>query len=164
MLKRIIKRAKYLKAPCPDSLKAFIEPQSASISPLDFCQIDDHDIMMAIKQWTVHPDAVLSFLCNGILNRTLLKINYTSDPVLPEIISSKKAATMSSLNISEEDAAWLVFEGEASSSTYNVENERIKILFKDGSIKDITAVDNALINENIKGKVKKYYICYPKLT
>jgi hypothetical protein len=57
---------------------------------------------------------------------------------------------------------WLVFAGEASSSTYNFENEKIKILFKDRLVKDITEVDNALINDNLKGLVKKYYICYPK--
>jgi len=33
-------------------------------------------------------------------------------------------------------------------------------LFKDGSVKDISEVDHALINENMRGKTKKYYICY----
>ena len=164
MLKRIIKRARLIQAPCAEPLKSFIELQREKITPLQFCNIDDHDIMMAIKQWTMHSDKVLSVLCDGILNRKLQKINYFSAPVDQEIIKSKTITTMSQFNISEEDAGWLVYEGEASSSTYNVENERIKILFKDGSIKDITAVDNALINENLKVKVKKYYICFPNLT
>ena len=164
MLKRIIKRARLIQAPCAEPLKSFIELQREKITPLQFCNIDDHDIMMAIKQWTMHSDKVLSVLCDGILNRKLQKINYFSAPVDQEIIKSKTISTMSHFNISEEDAGWLVYEGEASSSTYNVENERIKILFKDGSIKDITAVDNALINENLKVKVKKYYICFPNLT
>ena len=64
------------------------------------------------------------------------------------------------MQLSIEDAGWLVFTGQATSSTYNFENEHIHILFKDGSVKDISEVDNALINENLKGKVKKYYICY----
>jgi hypothetical protein len=54
----------------------------------------------------------------------------------------------------------LAFVGEASSSTYNFEDERIQILFKDGTVKDISTVDNALIHENLRGKVKKYYICH----
>ena len=62
--------------------------------------------------------------------------------------------------ITAEDASWLVFTGEAVSSTYNFEDEHIHILFKDGSVKDISEVDNALINQNMRGKVKKYYICY----
>ena len=46
------------------------------------------------------------------------------------------------------------------SSTYNFEDEHIHILFKDGTVKDISEVDNALINQNLRGTVKKYYICY----
>jgi HD superfamily phosphohydrolase len=164
MLRRIIKRAKLIKASCQHPLQTFIGLQNNNITPQQFCEIDDHDVMMAIKQWTSHPDKVLSFLCRGILNRNLLKINYSAEPVNEEMLLQKMEETMSKLSISEEDASWLVFAGEASSRTYNFEHERIKILFKDGSIKDITAVDNALINENLKGKVKKYYICYPKLS
>ena len=164
MLRRIIKRAKLIKASCQHPLQTFIGLQNNNITPQQFCEIDDHDVMMAIKQWTSHSDKVLSYLCNGILNRTLLKINYSAEPVNEEMLLQKTEETMSSLRISAEDASWLVFAGEASSRTYNFEHERIKILFKDGSIKDITAVDNALINENLKGKVKKYYICYPKLS
>ena len=52
------------------------------------------------------------------------------------------------------------FTGEAVSSTYNFEDEHIHILFKNGTVKDITEVDNALIHQNLRGKVKKYYICY----
>jgi hypothetical protein len=55
---------------------------------------------------------------------------------------------------------WLVFTGEAGSSTYNFEDEHIHILFKDGTVRDISEVDNALINQNVRGKVRKYYICY----
>jgi len=164
MLRRIIKRARLIQAPCQYPLQYFIESQNNNITPQQFCEIDDHDVMMAIKQWTSHPDKVLSYLCKGILNRNLLKINYSAEPVNEEMLLQKMKETMSKLSISEEDASWLVYAGEASSRTYNFENERIKILFKDGSIKDITAVDNALINENLKGKVKKYYICYPKLS
>ena len=66
------------------------------------------------------------------------------------------------MNLTEEEAGWLVFTGEASSSTYNFEDEHIHILFKDGSVKDISEVDDALINQNLSGKVRKYYICYPR--
>jgi UDP-3-O-[3-hydroxymyristoyl] glucosamine N-acyltransferase len=39
-------------------------------------------------------------------------------------------------------------------------DERINILFKDGSVKDISQIDNALIHQQLSGPVKKYYICY----
>ena len=67
---------------------------------------------------------------------------------------------MRRLGLSAEEAGWIVFTGEAVSSTYNFENEHIHILFKDGSVKDISEVDDALINQNLSGKTKKYYICH----
>ena len=69
---------------------------------------------------------------------------------------------MERLNINEKDASYLVFTGEAINSTYNPYNEKINILFKDGSVKDISQVDNALIQHNLSGAVKKFYICYLK--
>ena len=66
-------------------------------------------------------------------------------------------------NISEEEAGWLVFAGTTNSSTYNMEQENIHILFKDGSVKDIAEVDHALISENVRGMVKKYYFCHIRL-
>jgi len=77
-------------------------------------------------------------------------------------VIENKSAVMQRLNISPADADWLVFTGEAVSNTYNFEDEHIHILFKDGSVKDISEVDNALINQNMKSKVKKYYICYSR--
>jgi hypothetical protein len=51
--------------------------------------------MMAIKQWCSHEDKVLSILCNGIMNRKLLKIKYLSSPIdekyLQEIVSEVRA-------------------------------------------------------------------------
>ncbi len=161
MLQRIIKRAKQIKADCQEPLKSFITEPLSTISLQQFCAIDDVDVLMAIKTWCHHDDKILSSLSNGIINRKLLKVKYFPDPVAEKLLEEKKLKTCSKMNITEEDAGWLVFTGEASSSTYNFENEHIHILFKDGSVKDISEVDNALINENLRGKVKKYYICYP---
>lgn len=159
MLQRIIKRAKFVKAVCQEPLNSFINEQLTGITLQQFCGIDDYDVVMAIKSWCSHPDIVLSTLCKGIIDRHLLKVKYFSAPVDEKLLAEKKQAVINKLNISEQDADWLVFTGEASSSTYNFEDEHIYILFKDGSVKDISEVDNALINENLKGKVKKYYIC-----
>lgn len=160
MLIRIIKRARYIKAAAPVLLNKIINEPESKISIDEFCGIDDHDILAAIKLWSTHNDIVLSTLCKGIINRQLLKVNYFGTPVDNNFLQQKTKEACNKLHINEEDAGWLVFTGEATSSTYNFEDEHIHILFKDGSVKDISEVDNALINQNLKGKVKKYYICY----
>ncbi len=160
MLKRIIKRAKHIKAATQHPLHNFITQPIQTVTLEEFCNLDDYDVLSAIKGWCNHEDKILSTLCKGIINRQLLKVQYFGKPVEEEKLQIKILEACSTLNLSTEDAAWLVFTGEVSSSTYNLEKEHIHILFKNGSVKDISEVDNALINQNLMGKVKKYYICY----
>ena len=161
MLQRIIKRAKHLAAQCPQPLNSFINEPLQNITLDQFCSIDDADVLMAIKIWCAHPDKILSFLCRGIIDRQLLKVKYSSSPADENMALNKKAEAMARLDISADDAEWLVFTGVAGNSTYDFENKQIKILFKDGTVKNISQVDDALINESLRGNLKKYYICYP---
>ena len=160
MLKRIIKRAKHIKAATQQPLHNFITQPIQTVTLEEFCNLDDVDVMAAIKGWCQHEDKVLSFLCNGIINRQLLKVQFLSAPADEAVVNEKIDEAAVKLGLSKEDADWLVFSGDVSSSTYNIEKEHIHILFKDGSVKDISEVDNALINQNLMGTVKKYYICY----
>lgn len=160
MLRRIIKRAKLVKAACQEPLNSFINQPIENVTLEQFCSIDDHDVLVAIKNWCTHPDKVLSILCRGIIDRHLLKVKYAAEPFPSLSVEEKTQEIAARLSISHEDAQWLVFTGEAISSTYNFEDEHIFILFKDGPVKDISEVDHALINENMRGKTKKYYICY----
>jgi hypothetical protein len=64
------------------------------------------------------------------------------------------------LSISIDEASYLVFDGEAENYLYNPNNEKINILFKDGSVRDISQVDSPLIHQNLSRPVKKFYICF----
>jgi uncharacterized protein len=160
MLIRIIKRAKYIKASTPMPLNQFINGPVEMVTLEQFCNLDDYDIVSAIKGWCTHEDKILSFLSSGIINRHLLKVKYFPEPVDKKLVEEKTLEAKQKMTLSAEDAGWLVFTGEASNSTYNFEDEHINILFKDGSVKDISEVDDPLINQNGSGKIKKYYICY----
>jgi HD superfamily phosphohydrolase len=157
MLQRIIKRAKFIKAPTQTILHKFINEPIETVTLQEFCDLDDNDVLTAIKEWSKHPDTVLSFLCQGIINRDLLKVKYSTTPVPEELWNEKVQQAASKLQLTTEDAQWLVFTGAV---TYNFADENIFMLFKDGTVKDISAVDNPLINENLMGSTKKYYICH----
>jgi uncharacterized protein len=160
MLQQVIKRAKYLQASTQPPLAKLIQSPTEKISLKEFCALDDYDVVSAIKGWCNYPDVVLSFLCRSIIDRKLLKVKYSAEPISAPLLEEKTLEAMQIMKISREDASWLVFTGEAVSSTYNFEDEHIRILFKDGTVKDISEVDDALINQNLSGKIKKYYICF----
>ncbi len=170
MLVRIIRRAKELIArgeqarAVSDELNFFLQQTGAGLSMalhLDtFCRLDDHDVMATIKQWCRHPDKILSLLCRYLVERKLLKVKLQAVPADPAFVDEKKKEAIQKLGINEKDVDYFVFTGEASNTTYNPGDERINILFKDGTIKDISQVDNALIQHNLSDTVKKHYICY----
>ena len=168
MLVKIIERAKSIGAQSPSKvLNLFLNEEylkdGLEQNLENFCLLDDGDILFAVKAWTNHPDKVLSLLCTNIFNRDLLKIIYSGKEIEPQFIEEKKEVVMKELTLSGEEADYLVFFGETKNTTYNKDQEFISILFKDGSVKDISDVDNALINQSLFGTVKKFYICFMNL-
>jgi HD superfamily phosphohydrolase len=125
-----------------------------------FAQLDDTDVMCTIKNWCGHFDPVLGRLCKGLVDRKLLKVKLQSEPFNADKVNELRRQVAQNLKITEEEASNFVFTGEAVNTTYNPFDERIKILFKDGTVSDISKVDNALIHQQVSAPVKKYYLCH----
>lgn len=124
-----------------------------------FCELDDIDFTFAVKRWSHHSDFILSELCKRLLNRKLFKIRLQSEPFATDLVQQKVAEACQEFGIGQVEAAYFVFTGEANNTMYKIDDERIKILFKDGTVKDISTVDNPLIHQTISAPVKKFYIC-----
>lgn len=167
MLVNIIRRAKELIAKgekvvaATDGFDFFLHQKGSIEQHLDtFCHLDDNDVMATIKNWRNHPDKILSELCRSLTNRHLFKVKLQAEPFPEDLLNSHKKEVVASMGLSNEEANYFAFTGEAINTTYNPRDERINILFKDGTIKDISGVDNALIHPQLASPVKKYYICY----
>ncbi len=169
MLVKIIARAKELldhgvqPHAASNSLDFFLKQQSHNdfINHLEkFCGLDDTDVMCTIKNWCGHTDKILSTLCKGLVDRKLLKVRFQVSPFEQSMVINLKSEVIKQLKISEEEAGYFVFTGEAQNTTYNPFDEHINVLFKDGTVRDISQVDNALIHQQLSAPVKKYYLCY----
>jgi HD superfamily phosphohydrolase len=170
MLNKIIERAQELIANGIDvpvaspTLNFFLkehQPGDNFIRHLEkFSQLDDTDVMCSIKHWCSHFDFVLSRLSRGLTDRKLLKIKFQTEAFNEKEVEEKCLEIAKRLNISQKEATYLSFTGEAVNTTYNPYDEHIKILFKDGSVSDISSVANALIHQHLSSPVKKYYFCH----
>jgi uncharacterized protein len=169
MLIKIIQRAKELianKQPihCSSPILEFFLRNTGFPSIKDplhsFCLLDDFDVMGAIKNWMSHPDIILSHLCRFLIDRHLLKVKMQAEPFEQDYIRQLGEPILKRLKIPEKDLHYLVFTGETENTTYDPSDERIQILFKDGIIRDISQVDNALIHQTLATPMKKFYICY----
>jgi uncharacterized protein len=127
-----------------------------------FCMLDDFDVMAAVKSWISYPDKVLSHLCLSLIDRKLLKVMLQATTFPEATVAALRQKASEQLGISEQEASYFVFTGETVNTTYNPSDERINILFKDGTVKDISKVDNALIHHTLSSPVKKFYICFLK--
>ena len=96
----------------------------------------------------------------------MLKIKLQAEPFSEDLIKEKRKEVCDKLGISEESSGYFVFTGQASNTTYDPKDELINILFKDGTVKDISKVDNALIHQHLGslaiGEIKKHYFCFLK--
>lgn len=168
MLVKIIERAQLLFEQKNEQVKTgalldnFLSNPNINIEDLslnDYCNLDDTDIMHAIKKWQYHADPVLSLLCKGLLNRKCFKCQIQSEPIEDQQWISALNKTRNKYALSEQDLAFLCFKGTVSNTLYKNDNETIKILLKTGEIANISAIQNALIVESLSAPVKKFYIC-----
>ncbi|MBX5437990.1 MAG: HD domain-containing protein [Thermoflavifilum sp.] len=128
-----------------------------------FCQLDDTDVLMAVKSWCAHPDPVLAFLSRSLLNRKLFRLELSPQPFDQQRILHLQQQCLSKFSFLERETLhYLVYSGMASSYAYNPTDENIRIISKHGQIRDISEVENSLINHTVSIPIKKFYICYPK--
>lgn len=124
-----------------------------------FCELDDADILSSIKVWQNADDTVLSTLCKMLINRQLFKVRISSQS-LDVDYEQKRDELRKILPFSEEELDYFICKGETSNNTYNTKDERITIAFKTGETKDISQIDNPIVNQALAMPVHKNYICY----
>lgn len=129
-----------------------------------FSNLDDYDVMGAIKQWQFHDDFVLSNLCKMIINRHLLKIEINDDKINKDKYLTIKNKFINKMGITEKEVAYFVFKGKLKNEAYSKSSEPISILKKDGTIEDIVEASDQMHLKALSKPVTKYFICYPKLT
>ena len=127
-----------------------------------FSQLDDFDIISAMKHWQHDTDFVLRHLCEMIINRNLLTIKLKNNPIKKESLEKHITALITKYNITEKEAAYFVFKGQISNQAYQNNHKGINILYKTGKIQDIVSASDQLNLKALSKSVTKYYICYPK--
>ncbi len=124
-----------------------------------FCMMDDTDVLVSIKIWQEHPDPVLSKLCRMLIRRKLYKVIFSPEPQ-ETMLAIKTEEIMRRLDIGEKEAAYFAFTGITSNNTYDTTDERILIALKDGTVSDISDIENTLVNQTTARPVHKHYLIY----
>ena len=127
----------------------------------NFVALDDTDILASIKAWRNHPDRVLAYLANAIVNRKLLRILVSDKPVPKEKIKQVKQNAMKQFNLNKQEAKYFVFAGSITNKLYESDSENIKVLLKNGESVDL-GIASDIDFGSLSKTIKKHFICYPK--
>ncbi|MDZ4668747.1 MAG: HD domain-containing protein [bacterium] len=141
-----------------DGKQFFADPKAIE----NYTLIDDDDVMSAIKVWCFHSDVVLSSLATILKDRLLPKVELKNEPFGLNQIAELKQRVALEKGISLAEADYFVFTDSVKNRAYSLDNFNIKILFKDGSLKDITKASDQYNIEALTKSVTKYFLCYPK--
>jgi len=127
-----------------------------------FTELDDTDIMAAVKVWADDSDFVLSELCKMLMLRHLYQVDITNKQPDKALVSKLQASAAKKYHIPKEEINYFVFTDIIKNNAYKPGDGSIRILMKDGTIQDITTASDNSNLEVLAKTVKKYILCYTK--
>ncbi len=127
-----------------------------------FADLDDYDIISALKVWSKHQDKVLSMLCLRLINRKLFKVELQDKAFESNYIESIKEKYKKQYGLNNNEIDYFVFSNTISNNAYKAEDDKINILYNSGKLVDITDASDVLNVSVLSKEVKKYFLIYPK--
>ena len=169
LLIKIMNRAKTLvsqnvKVEASENLKYFLYRESSTEATEEdiarFMELDDTDVLQAIKSWKNHDDFVLSYLCKTVINRKFPKIIYSSTPFSDDLVREKIRET--NLYFGIENGDLLVDNIERNLLPYDKAKQPIYLLRNDMEKVALEQAGSQILSMNINEKITRYILSFPK--
>lgn len=170
LLRATLERAKELAAegvelPCSPALRHFLY---GNISAQDFrnapthlqrySELDDCDILSALKAWQTAPDSILSTLAKGFINRHLFKARIYDDNIPDGLITELQERISAELNLPMDKTHYFVRTKTVEKEMYSATSEGIGILFPDGEIRDVATASHIVRTDRPETGDRKHYV------
>ena len=169
LLIKIMNRAKTLvsqnvKVEASENLKYFLYREGSTEATEEdiarFMELDDTDVLQAIKSWKNHEDFVLSYLCKTVINRKFPKIIYSSTPFSDDLVQEKVRET--NLHFGIENGDLLVDNIERNLLPYDKAKQPIYLLRNDMEKVALEQAGSQILSMNINEKTTRYILSFPK--
>ena len=125
-----------------------------------FAQLDDYDIMGAVKVWQSHSDKVLSILSTNLVNRKLHKVEIGKEPFSPDRIKFEEEMVRQQYDLNDEEVKYFVFSELLTNNAYSQSKQNINLLMKNGTIMDVSKASDNLNISALTKPVEKWFLCY----
>lgn len=169
ILVKILERAKYLVSegidlPATENLKYFLNRGKSAATDEDverFTQLDDNDIVQAMKLWQKSEDFVLAYWCKCVIQRNFPKTIISSHPFDEKFIEEKINNTNEFFGIN--NGGELVHQITRSLLPYDTEKQPIYLLQKSGKVLKLDESEDQLLSGLIVHKTKRYILAFPRM-
>lgn len=168
ILVKILERAKFLVSqgvilPATENLTYFLYREKGSATDEDverFTQLDDNDIIQAMKLWQKSDDVILSYWCRCVIRRELPKTIISSHPFDQAFIEEKIKDTNALLGI--DNGEELVHEIKRKLLPYDTEKQPIWLLQKNGEKIKLHESEDQLLSGLMVNKTTRYILTFPR--
>ncbi|MBQ9533974.1 MAG: HD domain-containing protein [Prevotella sp.] len=124
-----------------------------------YIHLDDSDIWCALKVWAGSDDKILSLLAHDMLERRLFEVEVREEPLSDDEREKLQETLARHFDVSKEEARYLFSENRIQKDMYDPDDDHIDILFKDGTVKDISEASELFNISLLSKKIRKYYLC-----
>ena len=170
MLVNILKRAKELMKGGVDlfatpALRYFLENDvDSNLFDVDYVlkryvELDDVDVMSAVKVWMKAEDVVLRELSSGFIERRFFKA-VSGDDMLLYSTENLRRQYAEKFNIDESLARYFYVEEAVRSNTYNPDGANIMIMYSDGRLDDVAHASDMMNVDMLREVIEKRYLFY----
>ena len=169
LLVKILDRAKLLTSqgidlPASENLKYFLHKnnfESATAEDIQrFTELDDNDVIQAMKVWAKNEDFILSYWCKCVIKREFPKTIISSQSFDSEFINDKIEKINLHFNIT--NGAELIEEISRSLLPYNKDKQPIYLLQKNGQKVRLEKSENQILSSYINDLNTKYILSFPR--
>lgn len=126
-----------------------------------FVELDDNDLVSAMKQWQYHEDKILAYLAGAVINRKLFRIKIKNSAFPAQRIQRMEEEIMSRWGVSRDKLDYFLIRGSITNNAYAAGSDKINILMKNGKVKEINEASDINLS-SLSQTVRKYFVCYPK--
>ncbi len=127
-----------------------------------FSQLDDADVISALKAWSKNKDRVLSMLAYGLLHRKLPAIRIQDRAFDEDKIQDCRQKTANMYDLDEDELGFLVYTDGISSSAYNEESDQVMLYENTGRLTELSEASDIINPKLLSRAANKYFLCFPK--
>jgi HD superfamily phosphohydrolase len=168
LLVKILERAKFLVSqgedlPATENLRYFLYRENDGATDEDvfrFTQLDDNDIIQAMKLWRDSDDFVLSYFCKCVIERNLPKTIISSQSFDKQFVDDKIQYANDFFGI--DNGHLLVHEIKRKLLPYDIEKQPIYLLQKNGQKIRLDQSQDQLLSGLLNTKTERFILTFPR--